>query len=117
MGKIECLALDDLRLDVGPCLCLGGVREQIHDDGTAADGLVQLKKVLAGNPAILYGIPPRLAVLSDANNNIEAVVAQVETLSVSLGAVANKGEGVVFEVFLRRIRVSELPKIGRGSRI
>ena len=83
-----------------PGLALGGVAEQVHDDGAALDGLVHLKQVLAGDPAVLDGVLPRLAVLAHTDNDVEAVVAQVEALAVALGAVADQRERVVLEVLL-----------------
>ena len=83
-----------------PGLGLGGIGQQVHDDGTARDGLVDLEQVLAGNPAVLLGILPGLAALSDADDDVEAVVAEVQALAVALGAVADEGEGVVPEVVL-----------------
>ena len=94
------LALGELGLDVRPSLGLGGVGEQVHDDGALGDGLVDLEQVLAGDPAILEGLLPRLAVLADTDDDVEAVVAEVEALAVALRAVADEGEGVVLEVVL-----------------
>ena len=94
------LALGELGLDSGPGLGLGGVAEQVHDDGAARDGLVDLEEVLAGDPAVLLGILPGLAVLPHADDDVQAVVAQVQALAVALGAVADEGEGVVLEVLL-----------------
>lgn len=95
------LALDELGLDGGPSLGLGGVTEQVHDNGTFADGLVDVEEVLAGDPAVLLGVLPGLAVLSDTNDDIEAVVAEVETLAVALRAVADEGQSIVLEVLLQ----------------
>jgi hypothetical protein len=94
------LALGEHGLDARPGLLLGGVTEQVHDDGTLLDGLVNLEKVDTGLPAILDGLLPAGAVFSDTNNDVEAVVAEVEALAVTLGAVADEGEGVVLEVLL-----------------
>ena len=98
------LALGDLGLDVGPGLGLGGVREEVHNDRTPRDSLVDVEEVLAGNPAVLDGVLPRLAILADTDDDVEAVVAEVEALAVALGSVANEGEGVVLEKFLPSIR-------------
>ena len=97
------LALGELGFDGRPGLALGGITEQVHDDSTAGDGLVDLKEVLAGDPAVLLGILPRLAVLSDTNDDIEAVVTEVETLAVALRAVADEGKSVVLEVVLEQL--------------
>ena len=80
--EVEGLALE-LGLDGGPGLRLGGVREEVHDDGSAGDGIIHLEEVGAGDPAILNGLPPRLAVLADTDDDVEAVVAEVETLAVT----------------------------------
>jgi hypothetical protein len=95
------LALGNLGLDGGPRLTLGGIGEQVHDDGAAGDGLVDLEEVLAGDPAVLDGILPRLTVLAHTDDDVEAVVTEVEALAVALRAVADEGEGVVLEVLLR----------------
>jgi hypothetical protein len=52
------LSLGDLRLDSGPGLRLGSVTEQVHDDGTLGDGLIDIEEVLSWNPAILLGVLP-----------------------------------------------------------
>lgn len=96
------LALGELRLDVRPGLRLGGIRQQIHDDCTLANGLVNVKQVLAWNPAILLGLLPAGTVFPDTDDDVEPVVAEVETLSVTLRAVANECESVVLEVVLRQ---------------
>ena len=54
----------------------------------------------ATHPAVLDSLSPRLATLTDTDNDVEAVVAGVEALSVALGAIADEGEGVVLEVVL-----------------
>jgi hypothetical protein len=89
-----------LGLDLGPGLGLGGVGEEVHDNGGLANGLVNVEQVLAGDPAILLGILPRGTVLSYTDDDVQAVVAEVETLAVALGAVADEGESVVLEVLL-----------------
>ena len=97
-GGINYLSLRDLGLNSGPGLRLGSVREEVHDNGTTTDSLVDLEEVLALNPAILNSILPGLAVLANTNDDIEAVVAKVKTLAVALGAVADESEGIVLEV-------------------
>ena len=94
------LALE-LGLDGRPCLGLGGVGEEVHDNGGLANGLVNVEQVLAGDPAILHGVLPRGTVLSYTDDDVQAVVTEVETLAVTLRAVADEGEGIVLEVLLR----------------
>lgn len=94
------LSLGDLRLQVGPGLGLGSIGQQVHDDCALGDGLVDLEQVLAGDPAILDGVVPGLAVLSHTDDDVQAIVTEVKTLAVTLGTVADQGEGVVLEVLL-----------------
>lgn len=96
---------------MGPGLALGGVAEQVHDDGAARDGLVDLEEVLARDPAVLDGILPRLAILPHADDDVQAVVTKVKALAVALGAVPNEGEGVVLEVLLQWLAVSETLRV------
>ena len=93
------LALE-LGLDGWPCLGLGSIGEEVHDNGGLANGLVNVEQVLAGDPAILHGVLPRGAVLSYTDDDVQAVVTEVETLAVTLRAVADEGKGVVLEVLL-----------------
>ena len=94
------LALGQLGLDRRPRLRLSSVREEVHDDGRLANGLVDIEQVLAGDPAILLGLLPRGAVLPYTDDDVQAVVAEVEALAVALRAVADKSESVILEVFL-----------------
>lgn len=52
------LALDQLWLDGWPGLALGSIGEEVHDDGTLGDGLIDIEEVLAWDPAILLSILP-----------------------------------------------------------
>jgi len=79
---------------------LGGVAEQIHDNGAFLDGLLDLEEVLARHPAILHRFLPAGAILTHANDDVEAIVAEVEALAVALRAIADEGESVIFEVVL-----------------
>lgn len=83
-----------------PCLALCGITEEVHDDGSLANGLVDVEEVLAGDPAILLCVLPAGTALSNSNDDIEAVVAEVESLSVTLRTVSDEGKGVVLEVLL-----------------
>lgn len=51
-------------------------------------------------PTILDGLVPTLTVFANTDDDIEAVVAGVETLAVSLRAIANEGKSIIFEVIL-----------------
>lgn len=83
---------------MGPSLTLRSVTEQVHDDGTLANSLVDVEEILARHPAVLLGLLPACAVLPHTHDNIEAVVAEVEPLAMALRAVTDQSEGVVLEV-------------------
>lgn len=100
VGEVESLALSDEGLDGGPGLRLGGIGEQVHDDGTLLNGGVDIEQVLAGDPAILNGLLPRSTILTDTDNDVQTVVTQVQTLTVTLGTVTDEGQSVVLEVLL-----------------
>lgn len=85
---------------MSPGLTLSSVREQVHDDSTAGNGLVHLEQVGAWYPAVLDGLPPRLTIFPHTNDNVEAVVAEVKTLAVTLRSVSDEGKSVVLEVVL-----------------
>jgi hypothetical protein len=53
------------------------------------------------HPAIFQRLLPTLAVLAHADDDVHAIVARVEALSVALGAIAYEGERVIFEIVLQ----------------
>lgn len=100
MREVKGLPLRDQRLNLRPCLALRCIREQVHDNCPSVDSLFDGEERFAGNPAILHGLSPTLTVLADTDNDVEAIIACIETLPVSLGAVADESKGVVLEVLL-----------------
>ena len=84
---------------------MSSVTEQVHDNGTLADSLVDFEQVLARNPAILLSLLPRSSVLSYTNDDVQAVVAKVETLAVTLRTVTDEGESVVFKEVLSNMEL------------
>lgn len=92
------LALSEQWLDPIPCSALCRVAQEIHDNGTLLNGLIDLEQVLARNPAILLCLLPARTIFPHANDDVEAVVAEIETLAMSLRAVADQSERVVLEV-------------------
>lgn len=103
VGEVKSLSLGEEGLDLGPGLGLGSIGEKVHDDGTLVNGGLDIEQVLSGNPAVLDGLLPGSTILTDTNDDIEAVVTEVETLTVTLGAVADEGKGVVLEVVLELV--------------
>jgi hypothetical protein len=86
---------------VCPRLTLSSVGEQVHDDGTPGNGFVHLEEVGARYPAILNGLLPRLTIFPHTDDDVEAVVAEVQALAVTLRSVSDEGKSVVLEVVLR----------------
>jgi hypothetical protein len=52
------------------------------------------------NPTILNSLFPTRTIFSYTDNDVQTIIAGVQTLSVSLRAIADQGEGVVFEVLV-----------------
>lgn len=98
--SVSYLSLCKLWFDVLPRAALCRVTEQVHDNRALADGFIDLEEVGAGYPTILLRLLPAGTVFPHANDNVEAVVAQVQSLAVALRAVADEGEGIILEVVL-----------------
>ena len=73
-----------------------------HDKGSASAHALRdgVEEGEGTHPAVLLRLLPRLAALTDADDDVDAVVASVEALPVTLRAVADEGERVVLEVLL-----------------
>lgn len=56
--------------------------------------------MIVAHPSVLDRLLPRSTVLANSDDNLDTVVAGVESLSVSLGTVTDDGEGVVLEELL-----------------
>jgi hypothetical protein len=56
--EVEGLALGDERGELGPGLGLGGVGEEVHDDGSSVDGLLDREEGLSRDPSVLLSLPP-----------------------------------------------------------
>jgi len=93
------LALGEHWLEVRPSLGLSGVGKQVHDDSSLVDSLVNVEEVLARNPPILLGLLPASTVLPDTNNDVDTIVTEVQTLTVTLRTVTDESKSVVLEVF------------------
>jgi hypothetical protein len=98
VSKVQSLSLGDQRLDLVPSLGLSGITEQVHDDGTLLDGLVDREQGLSGDPTVLLSLFPRFTSFSYSDNDLETVVTSVEGLTVSLRTVSDHGEGIILEV-------------------
>lgn len=46
-------------------------------------------------------MPPALTVLADTDDDVQTIVASVETLTVALGAVTDESKGVVLKVIVQ----------------
>ena len=77
---------------------LGGVGNEHLDDGALLHGFLDVEQRLAGLPAVGDGaVPVALERLGLADDDVEAVVAQVQSLRRALHAVADDGDGLVLE--------------------
>ena len=100
--EIERVAGLEVLLHHGPDGALGGVRHQHLDDGAAAHGLINLEQGLARHPAVLdRAVPVALESAGLADDDLEAVVAQVERLGRPLHAVADDGDRLALEHLAR----------------
>ena len=98
MGEIQGLARGQVLLHGGPDRDLGRIGDQELDDGAFLAGLLDLEEVHARDPAVGDGLVIRLA-LALADDDVEAVVFQVQGLSGALDAVADDGDGFVLQDF------------------
>ena len=96
------LALGQLGFDGWPCLALGSIAEQVHDNRTSFDSFINVKQISVWNPAICFSFLPRSTILSDTDDDIESIVAQIQALSVTLRSVTDQRKGVILEVVLHR---------------
>lgn len=97
---ISYLSLGQLRLDARPSLALSGIGKQVHHDRRLANRLIDIEQVLARDPTILLSLLPRGTVLSHTDNDVQSVVAEIETLTVTLRTITDEGQSVVLEVVL-----------------
>jgi hypothetical protein len=81
-----------------PCCALSRVTQKVHDNGALLNGLIDLKEICAGNPAILLSLLPASTVFPHTNDDIEPVVAKVQSLAMALRAVADESESIILEV-------------------
>ena len=78
------LPLGQLGLDGRPGLALCSIAKQVHDYGAPGNRVVDFEKVCAGDPAVLHGLFPRSPILANTDNHIQSVIAEVETLAMTL---------------------------------
>ena len=100
--EIEGVARLEVLFDQRPDGALGGVRHQHLDDGAPAHGLVDLEQRLARHPAVFdRAVPVALEGAGLADDDLEAVVAQVQRLGRPLHAVADDGDRLALEHLAR----------------
>ena len=81
--EVEGLALLDVWFDCGPGLGLRSIGEEIHDDGSLLERLLDGEEVFASDPAVLLGELPAVSAFAHADDNVEPVIARIEPLSVA----------------------------------
>lgn len=68
------LSLRQLGLDRRPSLALRSIAEEVHDDRTLRDSLVDIEQIRTRNPAILLGLLPRRSIFPDPNDDVHAII-------------------------------------------
>ena len=104
MREIKRLAGSEVLLQSGPYAHHSCIGKQTHHDGALVGSLFDGEERLAWNPSVGLCLLESLA-LTLAYNHVEAVVAQVASLTGTLYAVANDGNRLVLQnltCFLKR---------------
>src|SRR5262249_33240597 len=91
----------EVLFDLRPHGALGGVGEEHLDDGAALDGFLDVEERLAGDPAVADGAVPTAGFGALADDDLEAVVAEVERLGGALDTVADDRDGFAFQDLAR----------------
>ena len=100
--EIERVAGLEIFLHHRPDGALGGVRNEHLNDGASLHRFLDVEQSLAGLPAVGHGaVPVAFERLGLADDDAEAVVAQVQSLRRALHAVADDGDGLVLEHLAR----------------
>ncbi len=103
--EVEGFAGGHVRGDGGPHALDGGVVQEDHDDAGAFASFVDAEEGLADFEAIfLCALPVCSKGFVLADDNIDAVVAHVQSLGGALDAVADDGDGLTFEDLLRLLQ-------------
>jgi len=50
---------------------------------------MHLKEVLAWYPTVLLSLLPGCTILPDANDDIQTIITEIETLTMTLGAISD----------------------------
>ena len=98
VGEVERLAGGQVLLDHGPLRDLGGVGKEVFDHGRLLAGLLDAEEGLAGHPAVRDSLVVGLAGAL-ANDDVDAVVLEVQGLSGALDAIADHGDNLVLKDF------------------
>ena len=85
-------------LDGRPHLYLSGIGEQHAEDGALLGGLLNREERLARYPSVGDGLVVGLA-FALADDDVEAVVAQVACLAGALDAIADDGDDLILQYF------------------
>ncbi len=96
MREVEGFAGGQVFLYGRPQLDLGGVAEEVADDGASLERFFDLEEGFAGDEAVAYCFIPGLGAFPLTYYDVDAVVFLVERLARALDAVADDGDGFVF---------------------
>lgn len=101
VATITNLALGEHGLNVRPCLALRCITQKVHDDGALANRGVYIEQVRARHPSILHSFLPAGSIFPHTDDDVQAIVAKVQPLTVALRAVADQCKRIILEVFLQ----------------
>ena len=90
----------ELRFYRRPGFALRSITQEIHYDRALRDRLIDLKQIRPRNPSIILSFPPWCTVLTNTYNDVEAIIAQVKALTMSLRAVPNESKRIIFKIIL-----------------
>ena len=96
MREIQSLAGSQILLQCRPNAHHCSVAEQAHYDGTLLGSLLNAEKSLSWNPSVTDGLLESLT-LTLTNDYIEAIIAQVASLTGTLYTITDNGDGLVLQ--------------------
>jgi hypothetical protein len=100
VGEIEGFAGGEVFFYGRPQGDLGGVAQQVADDGPFLQGFFDLEQGLSGDEAIADGFIPGLGIFALTYYDIDAIIFLVQRLAGALYAVADDGYYFIFQCLL-----------------
>ena len=96
MGEIEGFARGEVFFYRGPQGDLGGVAQEVADDGAFLKRFFYLEQGLAGYESVADGLVPGFGVLALTDYDIDTIIFLIQRLAGALHAVADDGHYFIF---------------------